>query len=530
MAVVERGLEKFGHIPTLAAQGRELPQGPGYPARVTTYHLRSASPAKTRADAVVVGAEQTSKGVRLATGGEDVAAAYGRRLSPLLSTLGFAGKAGEVVKIPTAGTIASPLLVLVGLGRSTDHVAVRRAAGVAARAITNASSVALALPADTPELVRAVSEGYDLGGYAFTAYKSKPGDGGGAGSVSLLSPIARQQASVTAHEEGLVVAEAIRGTRDWVNLPAADLRPPAFAEAVTKAAKKLGRGVEVDTTTYDENELAELGCGGILAVGAGSSAPPRLVELRYEPEDPVAHLALVGKGITFDSGGLSIKPAASMTTMKCDMAGAAAVVQATFAIARLGLPVRVSTFAPMAENMVSGHALRPGDVVTHYGGTTAEILNTDAEGRLVLADALVRAVEAEPDVVIDVATLTGHMVIALGDRVAGVLGSDDVVGAVLEAGESAGEALWPMPIPEPIVDRVKASKVADLLQHDGIRWGGGLFAAAYLQEFTGGLPWAHVDIAGPAFNSGGPHGHVTSGGTGFAVATLVDYARSLTAR
>ncbi len=252
-----------------------------------------------------------------------------------------------------------------------------------------------------------------------------------------------------------------------------------------------------------------------------------MVELSYEPADPVAHLALVGKGITYDSGGLSIKPATGMTTMKCDMAGAAAVVQATFAIARLGLPVKVSTFAPMAENMVSGSAMRPGDVITQYGGTTVEVLNTDAEGRLILADAIVRAAELQPDVLLDVATLTGHMVIALGDRVAGVLGSEEIVGGVLAAGETAGEAMWPMPIPDGMVDRIKTSKIADLLQHDGVRWGGGLFAAAYLREFTAGLPWAHLDIAGTAFNSGGPYGHVTSGGTGFAVATLVDYARSL---
>lgn len=212
--------------------------------------------------------------------------------------------------------------------------------------------------------------------------------------------------------------------------------------------------------------------------------------------------------------------------MKCDMAGAAAVVQATFAIARLGLPVKVSAFAPMAENMVSGEATRPGDVLTMYGGRTVEVQNTDAEGRLVLADALVRAVEKEPDVIVDVATLTGHMVLALGDRVGGVLGADDVVADVRTAGATAGEAHWPMPIPEEMVERVNASKVADLLQHDWVRWGGGLYAAAFLREFTGDVPWAHLDIAGPAFNSGAAVGHVTSGGTGFGVATLVEYARS----
>ena len=497
---------------------------------MTTYHLRSASPAKTRSDVVVVGALQSGKDVRLAAGAEDVAEAYGRKLRPLLSTLGFTGKPGEVLKLPTAGTISSPLLLIVGLGKDPGHVSVRRAAGAAARAISNASSVALALPADSPTLVGAVIEGFDLGGYTFTTYKrngSKDSAAKGANTVSLLTGIARQQAAVTAMEDALVVAQAVRDTRDWVNLPAADLRPPEFADAVAGAAKKLGRGAKVSVKVYDEEQLADLGCGGILGVGGGSSSPPRLVELTYDPSGAVAHLALVGKGVTYDSGGLSIKTAGGMTTMKCDMAGAAAVVQATFAIARLGLPVKVSTFAPMAENMVSGSAMRPGDVITQYGGTTVEVLNTDAEGRLILADALVRATELKPDVILDVATLTGHMVIALGDRVAGVLGSDEIVGGVLAAGEAAGEAMWPMPIPDAIVERVNSSKIADLLQHDGIRWGGGLFAAAYLREFTAGRPWAHLDIAGTAFNTGGPYGHVTSGGTGFAVATLVDYARSL---
>ncbi len=209
-----------------------------------------------------------------------------------------------------------------------------------------------------------------------------------------------------------------------------------------------------------------------------------------------------------------------MHEMKSDMAGAAAVVQATLAIARLDLPVKVSTFVPMAENMLSGSATRPGDVLRMYGGTTVEIFNTDAEGRLVLGDALVRATEVEPDIIVDVATLTGHMVVALGDQVAGVMGSEEVVAQVLAASETAGEACWPMPIPEEMKQRITSSKIADLAQHDWVRWGGGLFAGAFLREFTAGRPWAHVDIAGPSFASGGPTGHVTSGGTGFAVATL----------
>ena len=496
-----------------------------------TYTLRGASPAKTRADAVVVGVVSARNNVELASGGEDVASAYGRKLRPLLAALGVKGKAGEVTVIPTNGAISSPVLVLVGLGRKddVDQVVVRRAAGAAARAITNAASIALALPSDSPALVRAATEGFALGGYTYTTYKKDKRDDS-AGSVVVLSAQARKQETIDAFEESQVVTRAVRTTRDWVNTPPGDLRPSGFADEVRKAVKGLDKSTKVKVVVHDEVELAALGCGGILGVGQGSEAPPRLVELTYAPKGAVAHLALVGKGITFDSGGLTIKPGNSMDTMKCDMAGAAAVIQATLAIADLGLPIKVSTFAPMAENMVSGNAMRPGDVLTMYGGRTVEVLNTDAEGRLVLADALVRATEQKPDVILDVATLTGHMVLALGDRLGGVLGSDDVVAAVCAAGEAVGEAHWPMPIPDDMVERVNKSKIADLLQHDWIRWGGGLYAAAFLREFTADVPWAHLDIAGPAFNSGGASGHWTSGGTGFAVATLVEYARGLAAR
>ncbi len=499
---------------------------------MTTYHLRSANPAKTRADAVVVGVLQHAKGPRVASGGEEVAKAYGRKFSPLLATLGITGKAGEVVKVPTSKTLSSPLLLLVGLGKEADPDGVRRAAGAAARAGTNATSVAVALPADSPELVRAATEGYALGGYAFTSYKKEVESNGPAGTVTVLSPIARKQEAVAAFEGAQVVADAVNATRDWVNVPPGDLTPPVFAETVDDAIKALGKGrgaPKLKVKVLDEHELAELGCGGILGVGAGSSAPPRMVEVSYAPKNAKLHLALVGKGVTFDSGGLTIKPAQGMKEMKSDMAGAAAVVQATMAIATLKLPIKVTTLVPMAENMVSGSSIRPGDVLTMYGGTTVEVLNTDAEGRLILADALVRATELKPDILVDVATLTGHMVLALGDRVGGVLGSEDVVEAVVAAGRSAGEPQWHMPIPDAMIERIHSSKVADLAQHDWVRWGGGLYAAAFLREFTDGLPWAHLDIAGPGFNSGGAYGHITSGGTGFAVATLVDYARSLAA-
>lgn len=497
---------------------------------MTTYNLRNASPAKTRADAVVVGIVQHEKGADVAPGGEDVAKAYGRKFRPLLATLGVTGKAGEVHKVPTGGTLSSPLMVLVGLGKDPDHEALRRAAGVGARAVTNSATVTVALPAETAEQVRAVTEGYVLGGYTFTEYKKAKDDEPAVGTVTVLSAAARKKDVTAAFEDAQVVGAAIAATRDWVNTPPGDLTPPLFADAVAEAVKAAGKGrgaPKLSIKVHDEKSLADLGCGGILGVGAGSSAPPRLVEITYSPKGAKTHLALVGKGITFDSGGLSIKPATGMNTMKCDMAGAAAVVQATLAIAALGLPVKVSCFAPMAENMVSGSATRPGDVLKMYGGKTVEVLNTDAEGRLILADALVRACELKPDVLLDVATLTGHMVLALGERVGGVLGTTEVVDAVVAAGGTSGEAQWPMPIPDAMVERVKSSKIADLAQHDWVRWGGGLYAAAFLREFTDGLPWAHLDIAGPAFNTGSAYGHVTAGGTGFAVATLVDYARSL---
>jgi leucyl aminopeptidase len=511
---------------------------------VTTYTLRTANPAKTRCDAVVVGVVQVGKGSKgalsVAPGGEEVANAYGRTFRPLLASMGVTGKTGEVTKVPTSKQLSSPLLVIVGLGtlgkdETPTAAVVRRAAGAAARSVANTASVAIALPADSTELVRAVTEGFVLGGYTYTAYKKKASDDSKEdqpGDVVVLSPSARKKEFIRQFEEARVVCEAVAATRSWVNTPPGDFTPPSFAVAVESAVKEVtkGRGApKVSVRVRDEKELAELGCGGILGVGMGSSAPPRLVELSYAPEDAVGHLALVGKGITFDSGGLTIKTPAGMNDMKSDMAGAAVVVQATLAIARLGLPLAVTTFAPMAENMLSGSSIRPGDVLTMYGGTTVEVLNTDAEGRLVLGDALVMATEKKPDVILDVATLTGHMVVALGDKVAGVMGSPEVVDAVLAAAEHAGEESWPMPIPESMDERIHSSRIADLAQHDWVRWGGGLFAAAFLREFTGGLPWAHLDIAGPSYNSGGPYGHITSGGTGFGVATLVDYARGLCA-
>jgi leucyl aminopeptidase len=282
----------------------------------------------------------------------------------------------------------------------------------------------------------------------------------------------------------------------------------------------------------DEKALSAGGYGGILGVGQGSATPPRLVTLSYQPRGAKAHLALVGKGITFDSGGLSIKPTSGMTTMKCDMSGAAAVVSATLAVAELGLPVRVTAYASLAENMPSGSATRPGDVLKMYGGKTVEVLNTDAEGRLVLADAITMASEQKPDLIVDVATLTGACMIALGSRTSGIMANrEELLETIRQQAALAGEQMWPLPIPEEMAEKVRGSKVADLAQHNAERWGGALFAAAFLREFVGdGIDWAHLDIAGTAFNDGAPYGYTAHGGTGAAVRTLVQLASSLTER
>ena len=494
--------------------------------------LRSASPAKTRSDVVVAGVVSGAKQAEAAPGSEDIVAAYGRKFRPMLAALGVTGKAGEVNVVPTGGTIAAPVLILVGLGSEATARNLRKAAGNAARSVKNATSVALALPCESAEQLAAIVTGWRLGGYSFHTYKSGPAPEPPA-TVSILTASARTTEFQETLERTNVIVDAVLATRELVNIPPGDLTPPAFADALVAAHADLAAtpaGSAVTITVHDEHSLAELGCGGILGVGSASAAPPRLVELSYQPEgiDDPPHLALVGKGITFDSGGLTIKPAGSMRTMKCDMAGAAAVASATFAIARLGLPVRISAFMPMAENMVDGAAFRPGDVLGIYGGHTVEITNTDAEGRLILADALGRAVEVEPDAIIDVATLTGHMVMALGDLVAGVMGnSDGLIDQVLDAAQRAGEPLWPLPIPEEMYDRLKANTVADVIQHDWVRYGGGLFAAGFLEYFVAGLPWAHLDIAGPAFHSGGANGHIVAGGTGYSVATLIELAQSV---
>jgi leucyl aminopeptidase len=490
---------------------------------VTKISLSKAAPHKTKADAVIVGVVKSGDSVDVAPGGEDVASALGRSFATTLKSLGVKGSAGEVTKLPGGGATKAPVVVLVGLGEATDvdQEKLRRAVGSAVRDLKDVESVAVSLPADSLERIRAIAEGVLLGGYSFTRYLSanstKP-----PSEVVVLTGLARNKAALNAVDEAQTVAGQVNAARDLVNTPASDLNPVTFADYVVDQA----RGTKVSVKVLDERALESGGYGGILGVGQGSVTPPRLVTMTYKPRGAKAHIALVGKGITFDSGGLSIKPSTGMTTMKCDMSGAAAVVSATLAIAELGLPVQVTAYASLAENMPSGTATRPGDVLKMYGGKTVEVLNTDAEGRLVLADAITNACELGPDVVVDVATLTGACVMALGTRTSGIMSNrPELSESLRSSAESVGENMWPLPIPEEMREKVRGSKVADLAQHNPERWGGALYAAAFLREFVAeGVDWAHFDIAGTAFNDGGPWGYTPHGGTGAAVRTLVRMA------
>jgi leucyl aminopeptidase len=498
---------------------------------VTTYTLRKGAPDKTRTDLVVIGvATGKSAALVAAPGSEAVAAAYGRKFVPLLASMGFRGGFGEVMKVPTNGAINAAQLLVVGLGPrdalTTEKV--RRAAGVAARNLGNSASVALALPAVDAAHVRAVADGFRSGLYRFDSYKSGKADKKSAvAEVVVLSDVARQGDVAAALATAGIVGDLTDRVRDWVNTPANDLVPMAFAARIEEAAHGTGVGFE----RIDADELARLGCGGIIGVGQGSASPPCLVKLTWTPDDSAGSVALVGKGITYDSGGLTIKPGSSMSSMKTDMAGAAAAAAAVLAAAALDLPVTVTAYLPLAENMISGAAVRPGDVLTTLSGKTVEVLNTDAEGRLVLADALTMAVRDEPDVIVNVATLTGPCVVALGEKIAGLFGDDDTVAEFEEAAEVTGERFWHLPIPDEQRTTVRTeSKIADLLQHDWVRWGSALYAAAFLEQFVDDRPWVHLDIAGPAYNSGGPWGHVPNGGTGFSVSTIVEFVDQFAVR
>jgi leucyl aminopeptidase len=478
--------------------------------------LSSTAADAATVDAVVIGTVADGDAVALAPGAEQVEAAFDGTLLDVLATLGATGKQDEVVKVPTMGRLSAGLLVAVGLGGAEDGIGadqVRRASGAAARALSGTTRALTTL--STVDL-QATVEGTALGAYRFDDYRSEPGDAPLA-RVDLASP-----ADGTAKEHratlkaATAIAEAVATARNFVNTPPNDLYPASFAERAATLAKAAG----VDVQILDEKQLAKGGYGGILGVGGGSSRPPRLVRLSYRGPKARKKVALVGKGITFDTGGISIKPAASMDDMTSDMSGAAAVISTVLLAAKLKYPLEVTATVPMAENMPSGTAYRPGDVLTMYGGRTVEVLNTDAEGRLILADAIVRAGEDEPDYLIETSTLTGAQLVALGRRTPGIMGSDEFRDRVAEIARACGEGGWAMPLPEELRAELD-SKLADLANVAGNRWGGMLVAGTFLREFVpADVPWAHLDVAGPAFNTGSPWGYTPKGGTGVPVRTL----------
>ena len=451
-----------------------------------------------------------------------------------LKSVGAKGGADEVIKLPiNAGTRYS-VIVTTGLGataKNYGHEVLRRAAGAAARALNGTDGADFSIAHSTVEEFAAIAEGAALGAYNFVDFRgsSKADHKTPLVTATILTTLGANAATKQAIKRAEVIAKNVHLTRDFINTPPSHLTPITFSERMKKRATQLGLKVEI----LNEKQLRERGYGGITAVGQGSANPPRLLHVSYNPPKAKKRFAFVGKGITFDSGGLALKPAAGMEAMKSDMSGAAAVIAAIFAIAELKLPVAIDSWAPLAENMVSDTATRPSDIITMYGGKTVEVLNPDAEGRLVLADAIVRATEVGKkagglDGLINVATLTGAQVVALGTRTSAVMTNNDGFrDEFLAAAGTSGELFWPMPLPEELRASFD-SPVADIA-NIGDRMGGMLVAGLFLKEFVeADLPWCHLDIAGPAFNERAAHGYTPVGGTGISVRSLVTFAeRSL---
>jgi leucyl aminopeptidase len=466
---------------------------------------------------VLLAAQRSDDGPAIRAGGRYA------ELDATLRSVGFAAGQDELIRLPGSGDAGS--FAVVGLGAEVTATGLRYSIGSALRQLAGVDRVTVQVDAAGDTELLAVLEGAALGAYAFTDFRpgSKPSP---VGEVVVVADSEHADALV---ERATAVAEAVALVKDLVNTPPSHLYPESLAERAVEAAS----GLPIETRVWDEDELAADGFGGILGVGQGSVRPPRLVKLSYRPKGAARHIALVGKGITFDSGGLSLKPAVSMVGMKYDMTGAATVLGAIVAIARLALPVRVTAWMCVAENMPSGSALRPNDVLTIRGGTTVEVLNTDAEGRLVLADGLVAAGEEKPDAIVDVATLTGAAVVALGSRYAAVMGDEELTASVVESATRSGELLWPMPLPGELRATIN-SEVADIANaNPGNSGAGMLLAGVFLKEFiarTGDasgdplIPWAHLDIAGPGKSPASPFGFTGKGATGVTVRTLIQLA------
>ncbi len=493
---------------------------PGYPA--PTVSVATSLPKRGAGSAVLIvpvvtGAE--SNGSPAVVGGPFLDAEAIGEIEVALRALGAKAGAEQVTRLHVPSLPVASVLA-VGLGAPRDEWPadlIRRAAGVAARSLSGVEAVVTTL---TELHLEAAVEGLILGGYRFTEFRSAKT----APKEPALAKITALSTAAGAKKDAAraaAIATAVATARDLVNTPPSHLFPAEFA----KRAKALGEAAGLEVEVLDDKALAKAGFGGIVGVGQGSSRPPRLVRLAYKGSKAgkgkkSKTVALVGKGITFDTGGISIKPAASMHHMTSDMGGAAAVIATVVLAAQQELPIDVIATVPMAENMPSSTAQRPGDVLTQYGGITVEVLNTDAEGRLILADAIVRACEDDPDYLIETSTLTGAQTVALGARTPGVMGSDEFRDRVARISQTEGENAWPMPLPEELKDDLK-STVADLANVSSQRFAGMLVAGVYLREFVAeGVQWAHIDIAGPAYNTSGPWGYTPKGGTGVPTRTM----------
>ena len=464
---------------------------------------------------VVSGSDDDAKATVLATPFLDTKAVG--EIEVALESLGAKGGTEQVTRV-VAPSLPVGSVLAVGLGKTREDWpsdVIRRAAGVAARSLNGTEAVITTLSDIDLE---AAIEGLILGAYRFSDFRSDktaPKDKGLREITALTADTKARTKTQAARATD--IATAVATARDLVNTPPSHLFPDEFA----KRAKALGETAGLDVEVLDDKALAKAGYGGVIGVGKGSSRPPRLVRLSHKgAKRKGKRVALVGKGITFDTGGISIKPAANMHHMTSDMGGAAAVIATVVLAAKQNLPIDVIATVPMAENMPSATAQRPGDVLTQYGGITVEVLNTDAEGRLILADAIVRACEDDPDYLIETSTLTGAQTVALGARTPGVMGSDEFRDRVARLSQEVGENGWPMPLPEELKDDLK-STVADLANVSGSRYAGMLVAGAYLREFVAeGVSWAHIDIAAPAYNTGGPWGYNGKGGTGVPTRTM----------
>ena len=470
-------------------------------------------------------------------GGSDALAALDGALDKALLAAaaqeGFKGKAGQKFAMHTLGKLSAARVLLVGLGARAKFrtETLRVAAGTAAKESLRSGGGTLAIAAplavEADEEVCAIVEGLGLGAYRFDKWRSeKKEQGKDIAKAIVCTPGMKKNAKLDrAVSLGNTMADATNFARDLVNEPAMTLTPTALAQAAQKYLKADG----LQITVHDKKKIESLKMGMFLGVAQGSAEPPKLIEIRYVPKGAGAKakpLALVGKAITFDSGGLSLKPADAMVDMKTDMAGSAAVFAAMHVIATEIQPkFPVYAFVGTCENMPSGTAYRPGDVLTSRIGKTVEITNTDAEGRLVLGDVLAYACETNPRGVIDLATLTGACIVALGMYTVGTFGHDDeLVNAVLDAAKGAGEDFWRMPMVPEVKDVLK-SDIADM-KNSGVRWGGAISAAHFLSDFVGETPWVHLDIAGPS-TSDKERGYVSKGGTGVGVRTLVELVRRL---